>query len=420
MALPPADPKFFETFFEPQILDQDATPINTVNVVSLTWLEDTASRAVTRSPFWNITTLSVVNVQSKLYLESLESSYDGFKDEELALEKMKTAKSRLLRSISASQTLISLRETATSLLPEELTYYIFQFVANQGVLEAKQLALLARPVQRWVDPYIFKRTIPLDDVRYNTLANLQTPRLVQAKKEYFIALTFSLFSISDNLQFLHIWNHFPAVRSISCPGRNFVQSMTETASPTALRRLQLIPWDADLIPLSSQIFRTLTHLSLEPDSDIFRYTTWNFAPLKHLLNLTHFFFHTHSDMIFYPNEVNADHFTRFLRDNLVPSLPLSLQLLIWVTGTVLRDGSFAEYKSLLDGTLDSRLVLAFRKGDDTSATFETSEDAGIGSMAYVYPASSVGLDWLECLWEDVKQFMAEKSAMRLDAEDSAH
>ncbi|KAH8825547.1 hypothetical protein DL96DRAFT_117355 [Flagelloscypha sp. PMI_526] len=409
MALPSADPEFFRAFFQHHLFPENTDSISTVNTVSLIWLENCATSAASRSAFWDIAALSMVNKRSQLYLENLNNKLDVLKNEPFGLERIAAAKSRLLRSIAASPTLISLPEAAVPLLPAEIIYCIFQFVAVQNVLEAKQISVLSQTVQKWVDPYIFRRIIPLDNSKYTALTKFQTPRLVQAKTKYFVAIT--LLTASSLARFLRFWDDFPAVRSVSFPVSSYTGLIVDIPVPT-LRRLHLSQWNAGGLPLSSQIFSTLTHLSIHLNSDLFHYTNWEFIPLKHLLKLSHLLLHPHTKMPKYPSEVEAGYMKRFMKDNLIPSLPPSLRLLIWDAGTVSRDHSLEAYVNLLDGSMDSRLVLVFQKGDSRLGAREIIEGSRIGSLAYFYPEytsfESAGLDWLECLWEDIEEFVAKR------------
>ncbi|KAH8825550.1 hypothetical protein DL96DRAFT_1817080 [Flagelloscypha sp. PMI_526] len=409
MALPPADFNFFTTFFKHRPFSDDVDSIGTVNLASLEWLEASASKATSRSPFWDILTLYKIKEQSKLYLSRIQSRLDALRKEKWGDERIAAAKRRLSRSVAASQTLISLPEAPVPLLPAVIVYCIFQFVAKNSVLEAKHLGLLSHGVQKWVDPYIFRHIIPLDNFKYIRLAQLQSPRIVQAKKEYFVAVT--LLTTFGLVQLPPLWDTFPALRSISSTVIHSIGLTLEPPTPM-LRRLHLTEWNAKSLPLSSQIFNTLTHLSIQPDRDMFHYMAWDFTSLKHLGNLTHLLLHPDSKIPLHPNAIHARYLTRFIQDTLIPSLPLSLRIVIWNAGTVSLDRSLADYVHLFNGSVDSRLVLAFQKGDYSSGTRETTEGARIGSLAYVYPEypsfESAGLEWLECLWEDVEQFVAKR------------
>ncbi|KAH8825627.1 hypothetical protein DL96DRAFT_119715 [Flagelloscypha sp. PMI_526] len=407
-AFPPVDINFFRTYFH-YPSGKDIGFFGIINLVSLEWLEKTASETTCRSPWWDCSTLDFINGQSKVELARLEGLLNAVEDRELVLAKIGYPREYLLRSIAATQALLSLREAPSPFLPVELTCRIFRCAASQSIFEAKTISKVSQTVQKVVDPYIFRRIIALDKFKYATLLNLQTPRLIQAKTNL-TAMT--LLGEFDAVQLLDLWRNFPAVRSISFSGNHF-DSLTRDVSMPLLRRLHINGWVVGKTPLSSQIFHSLTHLSILPGSSLDIYGEWDFQPLRKLPNLTHLLFHTHSDGYWYPNGAHAQSWTSFVAQSLLPSIPPSLRFMIWVAGEVTRRGSFEAYKPLWDGTMDTRLVLAFRKGDPTSDSWTTSQSAGAGSLAYVYTAlssfHSTTLDWLEWLWEDVERFVAERN-----------
>ncbi|KAH8813847.1 hypothetical protein DL96DRAFT_1625520 [Flagelloscypha sp. PMI_526] len=405
MALPPPDAKFFLTFFEHPSVAEPFDHIGTVNIVSLLWLEHCASTSIFRSLLWDKNTLESIKEQANGYFARGDILKDSILDKEFILAKIETTRGLLLRTITASQVLLSLPGAPIPLLPADIIYCVFQCLALQSVIDAKKLSTLSRTVQQWADPYVFRRIIPLNETAYQILVNLNSSRLVQARTKYFSAVTLREdLPITDDFH-----REFPTVRSISFLGYHQIPSK----SIPALRRLETNSWNANQTPLSSQIFRSLTHLSLQPSPGLHIYRIWDFSPLKQLLNLTHLLFHSHSSSSpLYANDAHAEFWTEFLVQHLIPSLPSTLRLLVWMAGEVLKSGSFTEYRPLWDGTVYPRLIRAFQKGAPNSDRHQTSESAGSGSSAYVYSvhplSKSLGLDWLECFWEDVERFAIER------------
>jgi hypothetical protein len=149
MALPPADANLFETLFQYPSPANDLDPIITINLVSLVWLENSASSATSRSPFWARSTLDSVNKQAKDYLARLDGFHTMLKDRESIQGEIGSTKGRLLRAIAASQLLLSLPEAPVPLLLVDVTFCIFQWVALESAFEAKRLSLVSRTVQKW-------------------------------------------------------------------------------------------------------------------------------------------------------------------------------------------------------------------------------------------------------------------------------
>ncbi|KAH8825558.1 hypothetical protein DL96DRAFT_1711387 [Flagelloscypha sp. PMI_526] len=370
----------------------------TVALKSLQWLESCARNATARSVMWPRETMLNIHSRSEGYRLSLqETSAENASAEEV--------KSLLIRASTAAQTILLLPELPLPSLPHELMRCIFLWVSCEDVREAKKLSLVSHTVQDWVDPCIFKFLVHTVGIE-----NAASFRMLRAKKQYFVGCTLLLNSPGRaELGIVRVFQELPVLRSISCSGS--LVSHIRTTTIASFFRFHIEDWTPYNSPLSSNIFSTMTHLSLCLRTlSVSTFSEWDWMPLKHLGGLRYFFLHTHTfpERGFYPNDTHASLWIDFMMHTVIPRLPPPLELMVWVVPDIMIHHSLMHYKILFDGTADRRLVLAFEKGDGLNA-HSTSESAGAGHYALVYPALNrqltAGLDWLEWLWLEALTFL---------------
>ncbi|KAH8826502.1 hypothetical protein DL96DRAFT_1806371 [Flagelloscypha sp. PMI_526] len=374
--------------------------VTTVSLESLEWLENMSRRATSRSALWATDELLDIQTRSEQYKTHSEGLL-GAKDVEMLH----------LRAAAAARTLLSLPEAPLPLLPHELMRCIFLWVACQDVAEAKNLSLLSTIVQNWVDPCVFKYLARIDGIE-----EVSSPRILRAKAHYLTG--FNLVSTTDALEVVRLRKALlPVLRSLSYPKSEFVQI---TGMVPSISRLHIDDWTPRIIPLSSNVFSKITHLSLNLKTQAVRvFHGWDWEPLKDLVSLRCFIFQTHFFLQrgFCPNEIHAKLWIDFVVPILLPCIPPSVDLVIWAVPEINIPNSLDRYQILFDGAMDRRLVVAFERGDGLR-THTTSESAGAGPYAFVYPVLKqrryIGLDWLEWLWEDALMFLRNRETAAND------
>ncbi|KAH8825561.1 hypothetical protein DL96DRAFT_1609264 [Flagelloscypha sp. PMI_526] len=243
--------------------------------------------------------------------------------------------------------------------------------------------------------------------------------MLRAKAHYFVGWSLKMRDYVPVLYIARICVELPVLRSVSAPGK--LASRISATDVPSLRRFHVDDWWPDDMPISRNLFSTVTHLSLNARTskiDALHELEW--APLKHLTVLKFFMLHTHFSphRRFDLNESHAGSWIDLMNQRFFPSISMSVELIVWVIPDIDMDASLSHYQALLDGSLDRRFVVAFEKGDGLR-THATSENAGAGPYAFVYPPlsrkKSVGLDWLEWLWEEGLEFLENREAVALES-----
>ncbi|KAH8825562.1 hypothetical protein DL96DRAFT_1609265 [Flagelloscypha sp. PMI_526] len=392
-----------DTFDLKAVSKSTETVVYTVVLETLLWLEDCARTATARSAMWQHEILLDIQNRSDEYRTKLDS---------ITSEGAEQVKNLNHRAFNAARTLLSLDEVPLPSLPDDLIHCIFLWVACQGVVEAKGLSFISQVVRDWVDPCIFKYL-----ARKTGFEFASSPRMRRAKAKYFVGCTLSENSTFDLMRVFH---ELPQFRSISC-----LDTMAASISTTRLlsfQRLHIDDWNTNNTPLSHSLFSNVTHLSLNSKTLAVRdFDEWDLAPLNRFVVLRYFIFHTHflPDRGFCPNDIHAALWNDFMLQKLFPCIPSSVDLWLWVVPDIAIDQTLRNYQVLFDGRSDRRFLLAFEKGDGVQA-HATSESAGAGHYAFVYPALnrriSAGLDWLEVLWEEAWEFLKSREAVIMDSE----
>ncbi|KAH8813843.1 hypothetical protein DL96DRAFT_1625514 [Flagelloscypha sp. PMI_526] len=369
----------------------------TVSLESLEWLENTCRKATSRSAMWakeDLVDIQTISGDHKTHTRGY--SVAGAKDVDL----------RHSRAAAAARTVLSLPEVPLPILPQELVRCIFLWIARQDVTEAKTLSLVSTAVQNLVDPCVFKYFN-----RVSRVEEMQSSRLLRAKEHFITGYNL----LAWPLEITSVCRQLPALRSISCS----IGEIAHVAElPPSIRRLHIDYYSTHDLSLSSNVFSGIIYLSLNLKLDHTCFYGWE--PLKDLVGLRCFIFRTHSfpHELLSPNDVHAKLWIEFVVLTLLPYMPTSVELVLWVIPDIKSRKSLEHFRILFDGSADRRLLVAFQKGNG-SDTHATSESAGAGSYAFVYPALKeqrhTGLDWLEWLWEEGLTFLnSRERASKVD------
>ncbi|KAH8813842.1 hypothetical protein DL96DRAFT_1685149 [Flagelloscypha sp. PMI_526] len=357
---------------------------------SLEWLEKTCRTAKSRSAMWSKEDLVDIQTRSGDH-EAYTRRYSVAGAEEVQVLHSRAA--------AAARTLLSLPEAPLPILPQELVHCIFLWVARRSVAEAKNLSLVSTTVQNWADPFVFKYLRQTQGIE-----EITSSRLLRAKAHYFIGYD----ALPWSIEIASLCRQLPMLRSIPYSLRVFTRI---PALPPSICRLHIDYYATRDMPLSFNVFSKITHLSLNMASESSFSNGWE--PLKDLIGLRCFVFqsqHVPRQML-WPNEAHAKLWIDFAVSVLFPCMPTSVELVLGVLPDICINTSLESYRMLFDGTVDRRLLIAFQKGDG-SGTHATSESAGAGSYAFVYPVfkhyRSTGLDWLEWLWEEALMFLKNR------------
>ncbi|KAH8836129.1 hypothetical protein DL96DRAFT_1733904 [Flagelloscypha sp. PMI_526] len=339
---------------------------------------------------------------------------------------------QITRTFKAAEALALLPELP---IPEralsvDIVRYAFRFAACLDSREAKTLSLVSRDVQNWVDPFVFRYLAPksIYEELYKTLKSGESPRLVQAKDGHFKGVT--LLRDNGDGQLTRLIKAIPALRSLSSLAGilcTYNDANTAKVLRSRISRLHIDSWSPTLVSLADDLIASnnLTHLSLKVNThDVGSLSQrWDWTPLQSLSKLTYFLLHTNPARFFRTNPENVTEYHALFTDKLRPVLPNTLRVLIWVLPPIIRRneqvaGDLEPYKRLLDGTVISRMVVAFQR--ESGGTCVTSESAGAGHEAFAYPDAGVypatgneGLGWLESdLCERAVTFLKEREARK--------
>ncbi|KAH8833401.1 hypothetical protein DL96DRAFT_1705397 [Flagelloscypha sp. PMI_526] len=266
-------------------------------------------------------------------------------------------------------------------LPFEVVQYLIELAAEADHTTALVLSTVSKQIQSWADKYLFRALVfhsmgPKLELLQTRARQARTCAVSTSVRISALPTQFYTLPYLQNLCFWPISPNQGIEQPVSWPLQRL------NCNPHTFGPKKTVP------DFSLPIFQKLTHFEITVNPQ--GHTEWDWSPLRNSVSLTHL----KAPVLFSAKGFSA------ITDNLIPGLPLSIQIVILHAGDQSQPNADVLYDRLRTGQVDRRLLMA---GYDIYAGWVLDIT---NAMSTLTPwASSLG----ETLWEAAAQLLQDRN-----------